>query len=245
MEATRRRLTVGQAAGGTGLSPKAIRLYEARGLLPPADRTPSGYRLYSDRDVAVLHFIRQAKALGLRLAEIKEIIDLQRRGAQPCQRVLGILEARIQEIDRILGDLRALQRGLQGARQVAQEARSQGQATVVCPIIESQTQAKASASRRERGVAASPLPTQRDFVRLCRVEGLDEGGMTCRQGATFQLLSDQVSASQVGGLGAASHVPRWRLNRARAASTPDATWAASRFPPGLSRVQKHPRFRHR
>ncbi len=164
MEATQRRLTVGQAAGDTGLSPKAIRLYEARGLLPPADRTPSGYRLYSDHDVAVLRFIRQAKALGLRLAEIKEIIDLQRRGAQPCQRVLGILEARIQEIDRILRDLRALRRGLQGARQVAHEARSRGQATVVCQIIESQTPAEVPASRSERRIAASPLPTQRDFA---------------------------------------------------------------------------------
>ncbi len=159
MHATRRRVTVGQAARGSGLSPKAIRLYEARGLLPPADRTPSGYRVYSDHDVAVLHFIRQAKALGLRLAEIKEIIDLQRRGAQPCQRVLGILEARVQEIDRILRDLRALRRGLQWARHVAQEARSRGQATVVCQIIESQTQAKVSASRSDRRIAASPLPT--------------------------------------------------------------------------------------
>src|SRR6266480_2127544 len=38
---------------------------------------------------------------------------------------------------------------------------------------------------------------------------------------------------------AASHVPRRRLNRARAAYTPDATWAASRFLPGLSRVDLH------
>ncbi len=140
MNATRLRLTVGQAARGTGLSPKAVRLYEARGLLPTADRTPSGYRTYSDHDVDVLHFIRQAKALGLRLGEIKEIIDLQRRGAQPCQRVLGILEARIQEIDSVLGDLRALRRGLQRARRVALEETRRGQATVICQIIESQTQ---------------------------------------------------------------------------------------------------------
>src|SRR5712691_4492469 len=44
---------------------------------------------------------------------------------------------------------------------------------------------------------------------------------------------------------AASHVPRWRLNRARAAYMPDAAWAASRFPPGCSRVPLPPRLRHR
>ncbi len=138
MDASQQRLTVGQAAGDAGLSPKAIRLYEARGLLPPADRTPSGYRTYSDHDVAVLHFIRQAKALGLRLAEIKEIIDLQRRGAQPCQQVLRIVESRVHEIDRTVRDLRALRRGLQRARQAAREGQSRGRKTVVCQIIESQ-----------------------------------------------------------------------------------------------------------
>ncbi len=86
----------------------------------------------------VLHFVRQAKALGLRLDEIKEIIDLQRRGGQPCQRVLRIVEARMQEIDRTVRDLRALRRGLQRARQAAREGRSRGHKTVVCQIIESQ-----------------------------------------------------------------------------------------------------------
>ncbi len=137
MGLARRPVTVGRAARGTGLSPKAIRLYEARGLLQRAERTGSGYRTYSDRDVEVLHFIRRAKTLRLRLDEIKEIIDLQRQGAQPCQRVLGIVEARIQEIDRVVGDLQALRRALERARQTAHEGRSRGQKTVVCQIIES------------------------------------------------------------------------------------------------------------
>ena len=62
--------TVGQAARATGLSPKAIRLYEAKALLPPAERTEAGYRLFSDEDLTTLRFIRQAKTLGLRLDEI-------------------------------------------------------------------------------------------------------------------------------------------------------------------------------
>ncbi len=175
MDASQQRLTVGQAARGTGLSPKAIRLYEARGLLPPADRTPSGYRTYSDHDVDVLHFIRQAKVLGLRLGEIREIIDLQRRGAQPCQRVLGILEARIQEIDRVLGDLRALRRGLQAGRQVALQERGRGHATVVCQIIESQTQTEGSASRGKRGSCRQSLADLNGFAAPRPDQGSHEG----------------------------------------------------------------------
>jgi MerR family regulatory protein len=40
-------LTIGEAARRAGLTRKAVRLYEARGLLPPVERTESGYRLYS------------------------------------------------------------------------------------------------------------------------------------------------------------------------------------------------------
>lgn len=49
----------------------------------PAGLTEAGYRLFTDEDVAVLRFFRQAKALDLSLAEIKDILDLQRGGATP------------------------------------------------------------------------------------------------------------------------------------------------------------------
>jgi MerR family copper efflux transcriptional regulator len=69
-------LTIGEVAKQTGLSPKAIRLYEADGLIPPPERTQAGYRTYDQHDVALLRFIGQARALDLRLEEIKEILDL-------------------------------------------------------------------------------------------------------------------------------------------------------------------------
>ncbi|WP_409473638.1 MerR family DNA-binding transcriptional regulator [Streptomyces sp. HC307] len=41
-------LTIGQAAKAAGVTRKAMRVYEARGLLPAAERTAAGYRLYTD-----------------------------------------------------------------------------------------------------------------------------------------------------------------------------------------------------
>ena len=76
-------MTVGAAAAATGVSAKAVRLWESKGLLPAAARTEAGYRLFTEDDLDVLRFIRQAKALGLTLPEIKDIIDLQRDGATP------------------------------------------------------------------------------------------------------------------------------------------------------------------
>ncbi len=56
-----------------GCTVKAVRFYEARGLLPAPHRTPSGYRLYTERDLKRLQFIQRAKLVGLPLAKIKEL----------------------------------------------------------------------------------------------------------------------------------------------------------------------------
>ena len=129
-------LTIGQAAKLTRLSAKAIRLYETKGLLQSGKRTDAGYRLFSRRDVAVLGFIRQAKTLGLELQEIKNILELQRGGEQPCQRVIGLVDKRIEEIDQKITDLQQLRTSLSTVRKAARNNQCHGQPVVVCRIIE-------------------------------------------------------------------------------------------------------------
>lgn len=129
-------LTIGEAAGQTGLTRKAIRLYEHKGLLPPAQRSDAGYRLYSDDDLAVLAFIRRARALDLHLDEIADILGLQRGGEQPCAHVLGVLDTRIAEIERTIADLTELRQSLRAARDAAEEDQRSGQRAVVCRLIE-------------------------------------------------------------------------------------------------------------
>ena len=51
-------ITIKKAASLTGLSVKAIRHYESRGLLPKPERTDAGYRMYSESDIARLQQIR-------------------------------------------------------------------------------------------------------------------------------------------------------------------------------------------
>lgn len=118
------------------MSAKAVRLWEANGLLPPAQRTDSGYRVFTDDDLDVLRFIRQAKALDLRLAEIKDIIDLQRGGATPCDRVTALLDSHIADIDRTMADLHDLRHTLAEARRTAQASAHRGEHAMVCHIIE-------------------------------------------------------------------------------------------------------------
>lgn len=131
-------LTRGGVAKRAGVTPKAVRLYEEKGLLKPAGRTEAGYRTYSERDVELLRFIRRARALDLSLEEVKQIIDLQRQGAQPCDRVLELLDSHLTGIDRAIADLEALRAVLSRARRTADERRRRGDGAVVCQIIEAE-----------------------------------------------------------------------------------------------------------
>lgn len=140
------RLNIGEAATAAGVTPKMIRHYESLGLIPEAERTEAGYRLFTDDDLAVLRFIRQAKTLGLTLPEIKNIIDLQRDGATPCGRVTELLDAHIADIDRTLTELRQLRRSLSSARQIARDGKRRGEHAVVCRIIENHTTAPGARS---------------------------------------------------------------------------------------------------
>ena len=67
-------MNIGDAAKAAGVSPKMVRQYEQTGLLPPAERTESGYRLYGQREVSVLRFIRQSRRLGFSVPQIAELI---------------------------------------------------------------------------------------------------------------------------------------------------------------------------
>lgn len=127
-------LTIGQAAKVAGVTPKAVRVYERRGLLPAAERTAAGYRVYRRSHIELLTFIRRARILGLHLDDIREVLALRSSGRRPCAAVRGLLDARIAEIDATVADLLTLRAALTETRQCA-DHRSDG-AAIVCGIIE-------------------------------------------------------------------------------------------------------------
>jgi MerR family transcriptional regulator, thiopeptide resistance regulator len=69
------RWTIGQLAKRTGVSVRALRHYDEIGLLSPAGRTESGYRLYVAEDIARLHRVKTLRQLGFSLLEIQELLD--------------------------------------------------------------------------------------------------------------------------------------------------------------------------
>lgn len=66
--------SIGEVSKLTGISKRALQLYDEQGLLVPS-RTDTEYRLYSDDDLIVLFLIKLLKELGYKLKEIKQIMD--------------------------------------------------------------------------------------------------------------------------------------------------------------------------
>ncbi|WXH17800.1 MerR family transcriptional regulator [Microbacterium sp. LTA6] len=72
-------MQIGELAKLTGMSTRALRHYEDRGLLLP-DRTSGGYRDYSEEDVTLVAHIKAMIAAGLGTATIRRYLDCARLG---------------------------------------------------------------------------------------------------------------------------------------------------------------------
>ncbi|MGH7332485.1 MAG: heavy metal-responsive transcriptional regulator [Candidatus Rokuibacteriota bacterium] len=128
-------LKIGELARQAGATRKAIRFYEAAGVLPPPGRGANGYRLYTGDAVDVLRFVKQAAGLGLTLAEVKEIIAIRQGRRPPCRHVHHLLKKKADELDRKLKDLLELRRRVH--QSLAAWKRAPSGKAAVCPHIES------------------------------------------------------------------------------------------------------------
>ncbi|HVG47244.1 MAG TPA: Cu(I)-responsive transcriptional regulator [Rubellimicrobium sp.] len=108
-------MNIGNAAKASGVSAKMIRYYESEELIPPAARSASGYRHYSDQDVQRLRFIRRARDLGFPMDGIRELLALWSDRSRHSSEVKALaldhvakLEARMRELRSMADTLRTL-----------------------------------------------------------------------------------------------------------------------------------------
>ena len=105
-------LTVGKLSKQTGVAVETLRYYERRGLLPPAERTASGYRLFRWDTAQRLRFIRRAQALGFSLDEIAELLSLSDNPSRSAREVKQLTRSKIADIEVRIRDLQRMKRGL-------------------------------------------------------------------------------------------------------------------------------------
>jgi len=135
-------MNIGEAASASGVSAKMIRHYEDVGLLPPANRTASGYRQYSDKEVSTLRFIRHCRDLGFSLEQIGELLDLWQNRKRSSRQVKALAQAHIAELDAKLKELEEMRSTLEHLVHCCN-----GDDRPDCPIIESL--ASGSATNRQ------------------------------------------------------------------------------------------------
>ena len=99
---------IGELAKVTGTKAETIRYYEREGILPPADRTDSNYRDYSQDHLAALTFVRRARALGFSMAQVRELLALSDHDEKPCENVDNLVKDQLLEVERKISDLSAL-----------------------------------------------------------------------------------------------------------------------------------------
>ena len=118
-------MKVSELARLVGITPAAIRFYEAEGVLPAAPRSANGYRDYGDDDLCRLRLVVAMRGLGLELSESGRLAALCRDGQcdvmeeQLLDRIterraaVAIASAELDHLDR---ELDTLQRSMRSER---------------------------------------------------------------------------------------------------------------------------------
>jgi|KBSMisStaDraftv2_1062788.scaffolds.fasta_scaffold98507_2 DNA-binding transcriptional MerR regulator len=95
-----------------GVSTDTLRHYERKGLLARPQRTSAGYRRYPAEAVGRVRLIQRALVVGFSLNELARVLKERDRGGAPCRSVRALLDTRLADLTRQIGELRGLRREL-------------------------------------------------------------------------------------------------------------------------------------
>lgn len=101
-------MNIGEAADASGVNAKLIRHYESIGLIPKANRSDSGYRIYKDSDVHILSFIKKARGLGFSMKEIKKLVGLWRNKTRASSDVKALSLAHVKVLEDKISELQSM-----------------------------------------------------------------------------------------------------------------------------------------
>ncbi|GAB2842677.1 hypothetical protein GCM10022221_47350 [Actinocorallia aurea] len=116
-------MRIGDAAAVTGTTPRALRLYEERGLLT-VPRTPSGQREYGPPELRRVRTVRLLLSLGLTIEDVRSSADrldafdgegLPAYGTAPCHSSQGVAASRLAALDAEIARLTLLRTRLAAA----------------------------------------------------------------------------------------------------------------------------------
>lgn len=127
-----KNMTIGQLAEVIGLNTQTIRYYERIGLINKPYVNESGYRIYSEKAVGILRFIKHAKNIGFSLKQISELFSLSDNKNNTCLNVKKLAEEKVHEIDRKIDSLNLMRKELLSLILLCEEKTDNQE----CPILD-------------------------------------------------------------------------------------------------------------
>ena len=124
-------MNISIVAKKTGLTSKAIRFYEDKGLVTPPLRGENGYRSYTQQHINELTLLRQARQVGFNLEECGELVNLFNDPARHSADVKARTLQKVAEIEHHIVELEAMRKQLMSLAESCP-----GDDSADCPIID-------------------------------------------------------------------------------------------------------------
>lgn len=106
-------LSIGALARQAGCTVPTIRYYEEIGLLPAANRTEGGQRLYGEQAIRRLSFIRRVRSFSFSIEQVRELVSLSDEPGRPCLEVRDIASLHLSEVRKKISELQELEAQLE------------------------------------------------------------------------------------------------------------------------------------
>ena len=107
------KVKIGELAKISGCQVVTIRFYEKEGLLTEPERTEANYRLYSDKDIERLRFIRHCRRHGMNLSEIRKLLAFKDNPNSGCGWINTLVKTHIENVVEQIDSLTSLKEELQ------------------------------------------------------------------------------------------------------------------------------------
>jgi len=106
-------MKIGELSKRSGCSVQTIRYYEREGILSSPERSEGNFRLYSQRSLTELEFVKHCRSLDIALADIKRLIDLKNKPEESCSSVNALIAQQLALVNKRMKELKALKNELQ------------------------------------------------------------------------------------------------------------------------------------
>lgn len=105
---------IGELAKLASVTPDTIRYYEKQQMMEHEVRTEGGFRLYTEKDLRRLKFIRHARQLGFTLESIRDLLSIRIDPEHhTCQESKSIVQERLSEVEARIEELQVIRSSLQ------------------------------------------------------------------------------------------------------------------------------------